>query len=150
MRGIRGTRGMFTRIPGNLLEDSGECYYFKIPRNVKEVPGNVQEDSGECSIRFWGVFKKIQRNVQEDSGECSKRFREMCKKIPGNVRKNFGECLRRFWGMLEKIPENAGEDSGESNFRFILWNLVYFSSNFAINLRQKKRMFSTLLLTAYN
>ena len=38
-----GMRGMFTRIPGNLLEDSGECYYF---------PGNVQEDSehsGECS-----------------------------------------------------------------------------------------------------
>ena len=24
MRGIQGTRGMFTRIPGNLLEDSGE------------------------------------------------------------------------------------------------------------------------------
>ena len=41
MRGIRGARGMFTRIPGNLLEDSGECYYFNIP-------GNVPEDSGEC------------------------------------------------------------------------------------------------------
>ena len=101
---------MFTRIPGNLLEDSGECYYFKIPRNVKEVPGNVQEDSGECSIRFWGMFKKIQGNVQEDSRECSKRFREMCKEIPGNVRKNFGECLRRFWGMLEKIPGNLTLD----------------------------------------
>ena len=29
-RGMQGTRGMFTRIPGNLLEDSGEdsreCY----------------------------------------------------------------------------------------------------------------------------
>ena len=24
MRGMQGTRGMFTRIPGNLLEDSGE------------------------------------------------------------------------------------------------------------------------------
>ena len=32
--------GMFTRIPGNLLEDSAECYYFNIP-------GNVEEDSGE-------------------------------------------------------------------------------------------------------
>ena len=41
MRGMRGTRGMFTKIPGNLLEDSGECYYFNIP-------GNVQEHSGEC------------------------------------------------------------------------------------------------------
>ena len=40
--GMRGTRGMFTRNPGNLIEDSGECYYFNIP-------GNVEEDSGECS-----------------------------------------------------------------------------------------------------
>ena len=39
--GMRGMQGMFTRIPGNLLEDSGECYYFNIP-------GNVPEDSGEC------------------------------------------------------------------------------------------------------
>ena len=37
---MRGMRGMFTRIPGNLLEDSGECCYFIIP-------GNVDEDSGE-------------------------------------------------------------------------------------------------------
>ena len=28
--------GMFTRIPGNLLEDSGECYYFNIPENGKK------------------------------------------------------------------------------------------------------------------
>ena len=41
MWGMPGTQGMFTRIPGNLLEDSGECYYFNIP-------GNVPEDSGEC------------------------------------------------------------------------------------------------------
>ena len=41
MRGMRGTRGMFTKIPGNLLEDSGECHYFNIA-------GNVQEHSGEC------------------------------------------------------------------------------------------------------
>ena len=41
MWGMRGTRGMFTRIPGNLLEDSEECYFLNIP-------GNVQEDSGEC------------------------------------------------------------------------------------------------------
>ena len=58
--GMRGMRGMFTRIPGNLLEDSGECYYFNIP-------GNVKEDSGECSKRFRGMFKKIPANVSKDS-----------------------------------------------------------------------------------
>ena len=82
--GMRGTRGMFTRIPGNLLEDSGKCYFFNIP-------DNVQEDSGECSKRFRGMFKKIPGNVQEDSGECSKRFRGMLKKIPGNVQEDSGE-----------------------------------------------------------
>ena len=91
MRGIRGTRGMFTRIQRNLFEDSRECYYFK-------TPGNVEEDSGECSRRFWGMLKKIPENVEDDSGECSRRFR----------------------GMFEKIPGNVQEDSGESNFRFIL------------------------------
>ena len=39
--GMQGTRGMFTRISGNLLEDSGECSHFSIP-------GNIREDSGEC------------------------------------------------------------------------------------------------------
>ena len=58
-----GMRGMFTRIPGNLLEDSGECYHFNIP-------GNVPEDSGECLKRFRGMFEEIPRNVHEDSGEC--------------------------------------------------------------------------------
>ena len=41
MRRMRGTRGMFTRIPENLFENSGECYYFNIA-------GNVEKDSGEC------------------------------------------------------------------------------------------------------
>ena len=59
--GMRGTRGMFTRIPGNLLQDSGECYYFNIP-------GNVEEDSGECSERFRGTFEEIPGNVPEDYG----------------------------------------------------------------------------------
>ena len=39
--GMQGTRGRFTRIPGNPLEDSGECSHFSIP-------GNAREDSGEC------------------------------------------------------------------------------------------------------
>ena len=63
MQRTRGTRGMFTRITGNLLEDSGECYSFNIP-------GNVQEDSGEYSRRFREMFKKIPGNVKEDSEEC--------------------------------------------------------------------------------
>ena len=58
---MRGTPGMITKIPGNLLEDSGECYYFNIP-------GNVQEHSGECSRTFRGMLVKIPGNVQEDSG----------------------------------------------------------------------------------
>ena len=74
MRGMRGTRGMFTRIPGNLSEDSGKCYYFNIP-------GNVEEDSGECSRRFRGMFEEIPGNVPEDSGECWQRFSRMLKKI---------------------------------------------------------------------
>ena len=72
--GMRETRGMFTRIPGNLLEDSGECYYFNIP-------GNVEEDSGERSKRFREMFQKITGNVAENSGE------------------DFGECLRGFRGI---------------------------------------------------
>ena len=77
---------MFTMIPGNLLEDSGECSHFSIP-------GNVPEDSGECSRRIRGMLSKIPGNaikdsignVQEDSGECSERFRGMFGKIVGNA-----------------------------------------------------------------
>ena len=70
MQAMQGTQGMFTRIPGNLLEGSGECSHFTIPRNALE-------NSGECSRTFRGrtfpgMFQKI-----KDSGECSRRFREM-------------------------------------------------------------------------
>ena len=75
MRGMRGTSGMFTRIPGNLLQDSGEFYHFNIP-------GNVEENFEECSRTFQGILAKIP-GVQEDSGECSKIFRGMFKKILG-------------------------------------------------------------------
>ena len=67
MRGMQGTRGMFTRIPGNILEDSGEYSHFSIP-------GNAQKDSGQCSRRFQGMFKKIPGNVQEDSVKSKFRF----------------------------------------------------------------------------
>ena len=59
MRGMQGTRGMFTRIPGNILEDSGEYSHFSIP-------GNAQKDSGQCSRRFQGMFKKILWNLNFD------------------------------------------------------------------------------------
>ena len=39
------------------------------------IPRNFREDSGECSRRFWGIFEQIPGNVREDSGECSKRLR---------------------------------------------------------------------------
>ena len=67
MRRIPRTRRMFIRIPGNLFEDSGECYYLKIP-------GNVVEDSGECSRKFRGMLEKIPGNVREGSGESNFRF----------------------------------------------------------------------------
>ena len=80
MRRMQGTRRMFTRIPGNLLEDSRECSYFSIP-------GNPQEDSGECSRKFRRMLLNIPGGEGgggggggwdvgwRDSGECSRRFR---------------------------------------------------------------------------
>ena len=116
--GMRGTRGMFTRILENLLQDSGECCYFIIP-------GNVEEDSGECSKRFRGMFPKIPGmipkipgNDRKDSGKCSRRLWGMLKKIPGNARRDSGECSKRFRGIFEEIPGNVPEDSGECWQRF--------------------------------
>ena len=118
MQGIRRTRGMFTRIPENLLEDSGECYYYNIAGYVEEdsrecwrrsrgmlrkIPGNVEEDSEECWRRFLGMFQKILGNVQEDSGKCSRG-------CSGNVQEYSGECSKRFWGMFKKIPGNLNLD----------------------------------------
>ena len=39
--GIQGTRGMFTRIPGN-------AFILVFRGMLEKIPGNVQEDSGEC------------------------------------------------------------------------------------------------------
>ena len=78
MRGMRGTWGMLTRIPGNLIEDFKECYYFN-------TPGNVKEDSGGYSRTFREIFEKILGNAQEDSEECSRRFQGMFENIPRNV-----------------------------------------------------------------
>ena len=60
--GMQGTRGMFTRIPGNAL-----------------------------ILAFRGMFEKIQGNVINDSKKCSRRFRGMLLKIPGNAREDSGE-----------------------------------------------------------
>ena len=75
---MQGTRGMSTRIPGNVLISA-----------------------------FGGLLEKILGNVIKDSGECSKRFQGMLEKIPGNVIKDSGECYQRFRGMFKKIPGNA-------------------------------------------
>ena len=100
---MRGTREMFTRILGNLLEDSGECYCFNIP-------GNVRRDSWECSKRFRGMLKKIPGNVREDPREYSRRFRGMLKKISGNLNLYlFCEILLIFLSNSEiKMRKNKG------------------------------------------
>ena len=88
--GMQGTRGRFTRIPGNVL-----------------------------ILAFRGMLEKIPGNVIKDSGECSRRFRGMLLIIPGNVQEDSGECSRGFRGMFEQIPGNVQKDSDESKFRFI-------------------------------
>ena len=70
MREMQGNRGIFTRIPRNLLE---------------RIPGNA------LILAFRGMFQKIPENLPEDSGECSRSFRGMFKKIPGNVPEDSGE-----------------------------------------------------------
>ena len=45
MRGMQGTRGMFTRIPGNVV-----ILLFR--GMLKKIPGNVEEYSGESKFRF--------------------------------------------------------------------------------------------------
>ena len=49
MRGMQGTRGMFTRIPGNLLEYSGNVIILTFQGMFHKIPGNVRRYSGECS-----------------------------------------------------------------------------------------------------
>ena len=41
MRRMRGTRGMFTRIPGNVI-------ILTFRGMLKKILGNVPEDSGDC------------------------------------------------------------------------------------------------------
>ena len=108
---MRGTQGMFTRIPGNLSKDSGECYYFKIP-------GYIRRDSGECSKRFRGMFEKIPGNIRKDSGECWQRLSRMLKKIErfimqlnenrikGYILKYDKKCAQKFF-KTSHVNENV-------------------------------------------
>ena len=92
-----GERGEW--IPGKLLGDSGEYYYFNIPGMFQRIPGNAEKDSGECSKGFRGIFQKIPGNVQRDFGECSRRFRGMFKRIPGNAQEDSDynqKCAQKF------------------------------------------------------
>ena len=58
-------QGMFKKIPGNVIKDSGErSRGFR--GMFQRIPGNVQEDSGGCSSGFWGMFKKIPENLNFD------------------------------------------------------------------------------------
>ena len=100
---MQKTLGMFTRIPGNLLEDSGDCYYFNIP-------GNVRRDTGECLKRYRGMLKKIPGNVQRDSEECSTRFQGILQKILGNPNLDlFCEILLIFYQILQLKCEKTKE-----------------------------------------
>ena len=48
MRGMRGTRGMFTRIPVNLLEEPGNVVILTFWGMLKKIPGNVEKDPEKC------------------------------------------------------------------------------------------------------
>ena len=87
---------MFTRIPGNLLEHFGKCYFLTFQGMFQKFPGNVRGDSGACSRKFRRMFKQILANAQEDSGECSRVFPRMFKKIPLNAQEDFWESKFRF------------------------------------------------------
>ena len=56
MRGMHGTRGMFTMIPGNVLILVFRGMFKKIPGNAINVLGNVWKDSGECSGKLQGML----------------------------------------------------------------------------------------------
>ena len=74
---------MFTRIPGNPQEDSGECYHFNILENGRKDSGMFFQDSFE-------FFLKIPGNVIKDSGKYYYRFQEIILKTPENVTKDSG------------------------------------------------------------
>ena len=85
---MQGTRGAFTRILGNLLNNLCEC-----PKMLNKVLGNVQEHSEESLKRFREMFKKIPDNLNLDSfREIYQIFAKQWKKqflINSSQRNNF-------------------------------------------------------------
>ena len=67
-------------ITENVCEDSRECSrkFWKCPRRFRgmfeKIPGNVIKYSGECWRRFRETLLKIPGNVQEDSKESKFQF----------------------------------------------------------------------------
>ena len=92
---------MFQRIPGNVSEDSRECFrrfreYSRGFRGIfQKIPENVRKDSGECSKRLRGMFEEIPGNVQEDSGNVQEDS--------GNAEEDSEECWQRFSRILKNI-----------------------------------------------
>ena len=126
MRVMQGTRGMFTTIPGNVLILAFRECSKRFQGMFDKILGKVIKDSGECSRRFQGILlkipgqlEKIPGNAREDSGECSRRFQGMFQRIPGNIPADSGKCSERFRGMLKKIPLNL-------NFNLLLEILLVF------------------------
>ena len=72
---------MFTRILGNIWEDSKECIILTFRWMFEEIPS-------ECCRRFRGMFEKILGSFPEDLGDCWIRFTEMLSKILENVPEN--------------------------------------------------------------
>ena len=118
MQEMKGTRGRFTRIPGNLLENSRKCSHFGIP-------GNIQEESRKCSRRFRGMLLKILGNVIKDSWECPKGFREMFKQISGNL--NFVLFLEILLVFYQILLLNCYETMEKNNYWAILLKKTFSS-----------------------
>ena len=84
MRGIQGTRGMFTRIPGNVL-------ILAFREMFEKIPGNFIKESGKCLRRFRGMLLMIPGNALEDSGECS-RFWKIPENVECSIRRQCSGC----------------------------------------------------------
>ena len=100
---------MFTRISGDLLENSWECYPFSVLRNVPED--------------FDEFFQEIQRNVREDSEQCSRRFWRI-KRLPGMFEMISGNInlhlIRKIYLFLSNFTSNCNKTIEKSNYWAIL------------------------------
>ena len=110
-------RGMWPKIPGNVLKHFGECR--QTFRGMwPNILGNVLKHSGECRQIFRGMSPNILGNVAKYSGKCRQTFWGMSSNIPGNVAKYSEECRQIFWGMSPNIPGNVAKHFGECRQTF--------------------------------